>query len=142
MLDLIIQIKDGKPYEHPILLDNFKQAFPDIDINNLPNTYAWFKRIPRPKLKPYEKGFNTTYEIVDDICQDVWYPIPMTPEEKLQTQNEVKHLWSLFNRPSWTFNEETCQFDPPIPYPTDGKQYTWNEEQLNWILADVINSEE
>jgi hypothetical protein len=33
---------------------------------------------------------------------------------------------------SWVLNEETCQWEPPIPYPTDNKTYFWNEEILNW----------
>jgi hypothetical protein len=34
--------------------------------------------------------------------------------------------------PSWTLNEQTCQWDPPIPYPTDGL-YTWDEENQEWV---------
>ena len=34
--------------------------------------------------------------------------------------------------PSWTLNEDTCLWDSPIPYPNDGKMYTWNEDILNW----------
>jgi len=33
---------------------------------------------------------------------------------------------------SWTLNEDTCLWDSPVPYPTDGKLYKWNEEILNW----------
>ena len=36
----------------------------------------------------------------------------------------------LFN--SWTLNEDTCLWDSPVAYPTDGKFYKWNEEILNW----------
>jgi len=35
--------------------------------------------------------------------------------------------------PSWLLNEDTCQWEPPIPYPTDGKQYYWNEETQQWV---------
>ena len=28
---------------------------------------------------------------------------------------------------SWTLNESTCLWEAPIAYPTDGKDYTWNE---------------
>ena len=28
---------------------------------------------------------------------------------------------------SWTLNEETCVYDPPIDYPNDGKIYDWDE---------------
>lgn len=34
--------------------------------------------------------------------------------------------------PSWTLNENTCNWEPPIPMPTDGKHYEWVEVDLNW----------
>jgi hypothetical protein len=34
--------------------------------------------------------------------------------------------------PSWTLNEQTCLWQSPIPYPNDGKMYTWNEDTGNW----------
>lgn len=33
---------------------------------------------------------------------------------------------------SWTLNEETCLWEPPVARPTDGKKYLWNEETLSW----------
>jgi hypothetical protein len=36
---------------------------------------------------------------------------------------------------SWVLNEQTCTWTPPEPYPTDGKQYKWNEVTLSWIQA-------
>lgn len=33
---------------------------------------------------------------------------------------------------SWTLNNDTCLWDAPTPMPTDGKMYTWSEEDLNW----------
>jgi len=33
---------------------------------------------------------------------------------------------------SWTLNETTCRWDPPTPYPDDGKLYRWNEEARSW----------
>jgi hypothetical protein len=36
---------------------------------------------------------------------------------------------------SWTFNETTLDWQPPIPYPNDGKVYQWNEANLRWIEA-------
>jgi len=35
---------------------------------------------------------------------------------------------------SWLLNEDTCRWDPPVPYPTDGKTYVWDEETTSWIL--------
>lgn len=34
---------------------------------------------------------------------------------------------------SWTLNEDTCNWESPIPYPTDGKRYVWDEESLQWL---------
>ena len=34
---------------------------------------------------------------------------------------------------SWVFNETTLDWDPPIPYPTDGKVYAWDESIQNWV---------
>ena len=33
---------------------------------------------------------------------------------------------------SWVLNEETCQWESPVPYPTDGVMYQWNEELADW----------
>jgi len=35
---------------------------------------------------------------------------------------------------SWTLNEETCLWEAPEPYPTDGEEYTWDEETTSWVL--------
>ena len=35
--------------------------------------------------------------------------------------------------PSWLLNTNTCQWQAPIPYPTDGKNYYWNEETQSWV---------
>ena len=37
---------------------------------------------------------------------------------------------------SWTLNETTCLWDPPVAYPTDGQRYTWNETNQTWDLVD------
>lgn len=33
---------------------------------------------------------------------------------------------------SWILDEDTCRWAAPIPYPTDGVMYTWNEELGDW----------
>jgi hypothetical protein len=41
----------------------------------------------------------------------------------------------LFN--SWKFNEDGCFWEAPIPMPTDGQRYFWNEENQNWTLQTI-----
>jgi hypothetical protein len=37
---------------------------------------------------------------------------------------------------SWLLDEDTCRWEAPVPYPTDGFTYTWNESDVDWELAD------
>jgi len=34
---------------------------------------------------------------------------------------------------SWTLNEDTCNWQAPIAYPTDGKMYNWDEATTAWV---------
>jgi len=36
---------------------------------------------------------------------------------------------------SWTLNEDTCYWEPPIPAPNDGQMYVWDEATINWSLV-------
>ena len=39
--------------------------------------------------------------------------------------------------PSWTKNEETYLWESLVPYPTDGKSYSWDESSLLWIEIKI-----
>lgn len=41
----------------------------------------------------------------------------------------------------WILNEETCQWEAPVPYPTDGKVYGWNEELGDWVEVELPTEE-
>lgn len=82
-LELYIQIRDGQPHEHPIFADNFKLAFPDVDVNNLPaDRFAKFIRVAQPVPGTYEVYEGVTYEWVGDVVKDVHHVRPMTAKEK------------------------------------------------------------
>jgi len=146
-MELYIRIKNGKPYEHPMLGDNFRQAFPNVDVNNLPPEFARFERVERPELGEYEvlDPAEPVYELVNGIYKDVWHKREMTQEEKNTVKQEkiatYKVLWSLLpqreNFVSWVFNEETILYEPPIPRPEP------NQTKLNagiftmWCGADA-----
>jgi hypothetical protein len=36
--------------------------------------------------------------------------------------------------PSWILDEETCIWNPPVAYPSDGNKYTWDEPSVSWVL--------
>ena len=35
---------------------------------------------------------------------------------------------------SWTLNEDTCLWEAPVAYPTDSKNYLWNDTTKSWDL--------
>ena len=35
--------------------------------------------------------------------------------------------------PSWTLNETTYLWEPPVTYPNDGKDYAWKESTTSWV---------
>lgn len=43
---------------------------------------------------------------------------------------------------SWTLNEDTCLWDPPIPMPVDEHTYQWNEEQQTWQPYVIVSNQE
>jgi len=133
-MELYIRIKDGVPFEHPIIGDNFRQAFPDIDTNNLPPEFAPFTRIEPSAIDVYEVYEGAEYQLQEDgSYMDVHIIRDMTAEEKTAQQDAVKADWQTNGYASWTFNEDTCSFDPPEPYPDDGKLYYWDEDSVSWV---------
>ena len=138
-MELFIKLDNGVPVEHPIMGDNFRQAFPNIDVNNLPSTFAKFVRVAQPPITVYEINDGFTYDWQDGVVTDVWHIRPMTDEEKLELQTKVKAEWETNSSfKSWTFDDATCSFLPPVPHPTDGKHYIWDESILNWTEINDI----
>ena len=107
--------------------------FAEIDSNNtvirvlvgddsLPNEgYDWFvenfggrwiKTSYNGNIRKNYAGTGYTYDEVRDAF------IPPTPYD------------------SWVINEDTCRWEAPTPYPTDGLTYSWNEEELAWQVID------
>jgi hypothetical protein len=37
---------------------------------------------------------------------------------------------------SWTLNNETAQWDAPVPYPQDGGPYVWDEATTSWVATE------
>lgn len=41
---------------------------------------------------------------------------------------------------SWVLDEETCLWNPPVPMPTDGIMYQWNESTQSWDAPTPVES--
>lgn len=95
-MELFIQIRDGQPYEHPIFADNFQQAFPHIDTNNLPPEFARFERIPQPAPGVYEVVEGPVYQWFGGMVKDVWTVRPMTDAEReAKTQQLIDAAYNV-----------------------------------------------
>ena len=38
--------------------------------------------------------------------------------------------------PSWTLDESTVLWEAPIPYPSDGQEYSWDEDSGTWTVSE------
>jgi len=95
-MNLYIQIKDGKPDQHPLIESNVLQVWPDIDLNNLPPNLAKFRRIQQPDATVLPVShFQTavcTYELAEDgvTYQDTWRVKDMNDDEKYMVTKKQK----------------------------------------------------
>ena len=93
-------------------------------------------------------GIDET-ELIEGIAPEVWYGnfrgqrcvrtsynnkirvryagIGMSYDEELDAFIQPKPF------ASWTLDEETCLWEAPSAYPTDGKQYAWDESVVGWV---------
>jgi len=154
-MKLYIKVDENNVHiEHPHFEKNVRELYPDHDFDEgAPSGWMEFVRVEPPQLGVYEVFDETiggnialafehnglSYEIVDGVYKDVWHTRNMTTEEKLEKQNAVKADFSALHPTwtSWTFNEETCRMEPPIPVPSDGNVYIWNEENQTWVLLNA-----
>lgn len=60
-------------------------------------------------LRANYAGIGFTYDLINDVFYE---PQPY---------------------PSWTISAPTWIWEPPIPYPTDGGQYEWDEATQSWV---------
>lgn len=37
---------------------------------------------------------------------------------------------------SWVLNEQTCNWEAPVPYPQDDFSYVWDEASIAWVLRE------
>jgi hypothetical protein len=103
--------------------ETFVDSSPGEWIQTSYNTYGGVHYQPNMYMVPSEdqsKALRKNYAAIGytyDRTRDAFYaPKPYT---------------------SWTLNEQTCIWEPPVPYPEDAvrleKNYYWNETTTSWI---------
>lgn len=137
MMNLFIEVKDGKFVNHPAFENNLRQAF-----GTVPDNWEPFVRVPRPILGVYEILISDSpeYKKIDGVWKDVWSTRLMTEEEKYVVQQNVKDLFNardqVENWSAWVFDEETCTMVPPIPRPEPDKAKLDQRIMTLWCGAD------
>lgn len=43
---------------------------------------------------------------------------------------------------SWSLNENTYVWEPPLPLPTDEFDYVWDEDTISWKVVEIPNDDE
>jgi len=119
------KVVDGKVTQvivaEPDFFDTFVDSSPGQWIQTSYNTrgnvhYAPNSNEPdgEPALRGNYAGIGYTYDAVNDVF---YAPRPYD---------------------SWVLSQDTWTWEAPVPYPTDGKVYVWNEETTNW--QEVVQS--
>lgn len=93
----------------PEFFNTFVDTSPGEWIQTSYNTYGGAHRLGGTPLRKNYAGIGFTYDAQRDAF------IPPKPF------------------PSWVLDEETCLWNAPVAYPTDGKNYQWDEQTTNWI---------
>ena len=96
----------------PEFFNTFVDSSPGQWIQTSYNTYGGVHKLGGTPLRKNFAGIGYTYDAIRDAF------IPPKPYA------------------SWTFNEDTCLWDPPTPYPDDGPEYLWNESTTSWDLVE------
>lgn len=129
---LFIQLKNGQPFEHPIFEDNFRAAFPHIDVDNLPPAFAEFVRVAAPQPGVYEVYEGATYEQINGVFTDVHHIRPMTDEEK---QTKIAAAEALRPGPNWTLDLDTLRWKAPAMPTTGGPWKFDGVVAKDWVIA-------
>ena len=111
------KVTDGKVTQvivaEPEFFATFVDSSPGEWIQTSYNTYGGLHATGGTPLRKNYAGIGYTYDRTRDAF------IPPQPY------------------PSWTLDETSCLWQAPVAYPTDGKQYAWNEATVSWQEVTV-----
>lgn len=138
MIELYIKVENGVVVDHPMHPSCVSSIYPGIDLQNLPPYVAKFHKKLRPcppEISLFDIVSDTpTYKFVESehAVYETWDVTPM-PSELIEANiQQIKDDWEVSGFKNWTFNEKTYRFDPPHSPPNDGKNYAWNDDDLDW----------
>ena len=125
---------DNKVLEVHVLGNNITTDSEGVEHENLGIKYL-------TKIHKYSKWKQTSYNTCGGVHKLDGTPFRKNYAGKGSTYDEARDAFiEPQPYPSWTLNEGTCQWDPPVPNPNqpsdgDTKRYGWNEEAGSWDLV-------
>lgn len=122
-MNLYIEVENGVAKNHPAFRDNLIQAF-----GSIPEHWEPFVRVERPSVgvdQILDPDVPSYAKVGDNIWSDVWHLREMTESEKEIVRQSVlvrlREGWAARyqaeNWSAWVLNEDTLEFEPPIPRP-------------------------
>ena len=131
---LFIKVENNNTVNHPVTIENLVLIYPNFDINNLPDGYLPFNRATIPASTSPYIIHEPNYVITNDVVNEIYTARMMTTEEKQELFIKMEERKPY---PSWILNEETCNWEPPTSYPSDGNKYVWDETSLSWAVHTI-----
>jgi len=68
----------------------------------------------------------------DDADTTLTGVVKVITEIEFNTDKQTEHQ-ARKPYPSWVGDIDTMSWQPPVPYPQDGKYYQWDESIINWV---------
>ena len=135
----------------PMLLSNFVRVTPEATEDSLPEGWYFYnKTTSQPNVEIPSPYYNFELQVLveGNTITEKWVSSEMTAEEKLAKQNQAKDRWAqnpdLADFSTWVFDENICEFKPPLECPSDGimyglhkagvdKKYWWDNALEVWV---------
>jgi hypothetical protein len=85
--------------------------------------------------EPYSVWIQTSYNTRGGVHKTGGTPFRMNYAGVGYKYDDVRDVF-IPPKPfdSWTLNENTLLWNPPVSFPDDGNRYKWNETIKNWEL--------
>jgi hypothetical protein len=77
----------------------------------------------------YASREDATKNLVGSKYENNQFTLP----ENIEGESAVGSSIMPRMNPSFVWNNELQTWEPPIPYPADGKNYRWDEETISWV---------
>lgn len=103
------EIIDGVVQRVIVAEQDFIDTVPGRWVQTSYNTHAG----QHPEGRPLRKNYAGIGYVYDEVRDAFYAPQPY---------------------PSWLLDEQTCTWQPPVAYPSDGNRYNWDEPSVSWVL--------